>query len=191
MNTFETIEKAREYAASKPDVTHIAEIEPGMDGINPYVCLKCSARVLELALDRKPIREIKRVVKEIADLQAEARAIKQAQIKANVPGLDALRASYADVGRYQREFTRMMEDEGNDGARPPRPARTDQKELAAKYPAAAAYLKAESWSVASHYAKSGAGNKAMQRIAAGEDCAAVLTDMEAQWSAHVDQHAWD
>ena len=191
MNTFETVEKAREYASSRPDVTHIVEIEPGQAGINPFVCLKCPAKTLASALAKKPMREIKRVIGDVADLQAEARAAREERIKANIPGLEELRASYDDIDRYSREFNRMMADEMNDGARPPKPPRKDQAELTEKYPVAAAYLKAESWSMASHYAKSSAGSRAMKRIENGEDSRLAIAAMESEWSAHVEAHAWD
>lgn len=121
----------------------------------------------------------------------EIAAANEAKLLAAVPGLNELRAACEDVARYHEQFERMMEDEGNDGARPPKPIKGDVDALRAQYPVAAAYLKAESWSYAEHYAKSGAGKKAMERIANGEDHVAAVADMEAEWSAHCSKHIWD
>lgn len=112
-------------------------------------------------------------------------------LAAAVPGLDTLKAAIADHNRYHREFTAMMEDGGNDGARPPKKATADLDALRREYPRAAAYLKAEAWQDASHYAKSGAGRRAKARIVAGDDIDQVLADMEREWSEHCTEHAWD
>lgn len=120
-----------------------------------------------------------------------AREEKEERVRKACPGIDELRAAIADTERYHEQFERMMEDENNDGARPPKPIRGDVDSLRTKYPAAAAYLKAESWSYADHYAKSAAGRKAMERIEAGVDHAQVIVDMEAEWSDHCNKHIWD
>jgi len=114
-----------------------------------------------------------------------------AKLRAACPGIEELRAAYDDVARYHEQMERMMADEGNDGARPPRPIKGDVDALRAKYPAAASYLRAESWSYADHYAKSGAGRRAMVRIEAGDNHAQVMADMEREWSAHCNAHIWD
>lgn len=114
-----------------------------------------------------------------------------AKLRAACPGINELRAAYDDVERYHREFNRMMEDGDNDGVRPPRAIRGDVDALRAQYPIAAAYLKAESWSFADHYAKSGAGRRAMERIISGEPYDVVLADMEREWSEHCNAHIWD
>ena len=93
----------------------------------------------------------------------------------NVPGLKELRkaqdAAANDNERYHRSFERMMDDEGNDGARPPR--RIDESlaekatRLATQYPRAAMYLQAEGFTYASAVAKYSAGKKAMELISTG------------------------
>ena len=93
----------------------------------------------------------------------------------NVPGLDDLRKAqdeaHNDRSRYADEFERMMEDEGNDGARPPRPIDESAKDrvarLAAEYPRAAAYLRAKDYTLAGNDRKYAAGKKAMEIIATG------------------------
>lgn len=116
---------------------------------------------------------------------------RHAAIRAACPGIDELRAAHEDIDRYHRDFERMMEDESNDGANPPRAIKGDIDALRIQYPVAAAYLTAESWSYASHYAKSGAGERAMKRIIAGENHTVVLADMEKEWSDHCNKHIWD
>ncbi|MBW1723138.1 MAG: hypothetical protein JRJ78_13915 [Deltaproteobacteria bacterium] len=180
MNTFETEKQAREYAANT-SARYIVEIEHRDRGR----CLVC-ARVDADQLRRVEVPEVTRVIRDVVDLRAEA----EARLKANVLGLDELRAAYEDAERERVEYQRMMEDEYNDGARPPRPA-GDPAELAAKYPVAAAYLKAEAWSMASHYAKAAAGRKATESIANGEDYKTALETMEKEWAEHCNAHMWD
>lgn len=55
--------------------------------------------------------------------------------------------------------------------------------LEAKYPRAAAYNYAEGWANDASFAKARFGQKACDRILAGEDHAKVLDDMKAEWAA--------
>ena len=107
------------------------------------------------------------------------------------PGLDELRAALADEDRHHRQFERMMEDEDNDGARPPEPVKVHYADIAPRYPAAVAYLVAEGYSMAHNYAKSGAGDRAVRRLEAGEEYGQVIADMKAEWDKHVNAHVWD
>lgn len=107
---------------------------------------------------------------------------------AAVPGLDILEAAYADHDRYARQFARMMDSEDNDGARPPKQPTADVDALRAQYPRAAAYLHAKAFSAASHHVKSAEGARAMERIAAGEDAAAAINDMDNNWSDWCHKH---
>jgi hypothetical protein len=58
----------------------------------------------------------------------------------------------------------------------------------AKYPREQALKIAEAWGGAAHDVKATAGDRAAQRIKAGEDHAQVLADMKAEWSAWTAQH---
>lgn len=120
-----------------------------------------------------------------AEIEREARLLREA-----CPGIDELREALADHERYHDEFERMMEDEGNDGVRPPRPARGDVEALRERHPRAAAYLTLECWSRASHHVKSAAGRRGTERVLAGDDAQAVLAEAEREWSgwcaSHVD-----
>ena len=149
-------------------------------------------------MTKAQIEDVKTAKTEII---AELTAVKTAEIKAredaaarlaaNVPGLQALRDALSRREMYHEAFERMMDDEFNDGARPPKKPADDIDALNAQYPAAVAYLKAESWECASHYAKSSAGSKAKQAIADGADYNEALAQMEAEWQAHCDEHIWD
>ena len=109
---------------------------------------------------------------------ADYAAGQRAALAANVPGLDALKAAVSGEERYNRQFDRMMNDENNDGARPPAsPRGPSSQELAAKHPRAAAYLRAEGYANAAHDQKAAAGKRAMELLAAGgsvEDADAIL-----------------
>lgn len=116
------------------------------------------------------------------EMKAEMRAAEEASLLANVPGLRELESAIAAWNNYHHEFSRMMDDEYNDGVNPPKKPTVDVDEIRAKYPVAAAYLKAQSYAYASHYAKVAAGEKAVERIANGEDYKIVIDEMEAEWS---------
>lgn len=191
MNTFETITAARKYAEGNDKITHIAQIEPGMPGINPYICMTCDIATIKRTLAKKPMVEIKRVIGTAADLAAERRADREAKIRANVPGLTKLKTTIDAWNYYQDSFGQMMEDEMNDGINPPQRPKTEVATIAAQYPVASAYIKADNWEMASHYAKSAAGRKAKKRIGDGEDYKKVITDMEKEWSDHTKTHMWD
>lgn len=191
MNSYTTIEDARRYAADHPAATHILEIVPGQPGINRYICAKADAATMRRSLARKSMAEIATVVRVAVHLEGERWAAQEAAIAKAIPGLAELRAAVEDEERYHDEFERMMEDEGNDGARPPKPIKIESATVRAQYPIAAAYIKAEAWEQASHYAKSAAGKRAKQRLEAGEPYQQVIAEMDAEWTQHVNAHAWD
>lgn len=112
-------------------------------------------------------------------------AYKAAEFAANVPGLDALRTALEDARyerrRYRAQLDAMMDDEGNDGTNPPAPVDPSLDEtarrLAAEYPRAAVYLRAEGYTRSNNVDKYIAGKKAMEIIATGgtiEDAVATL-----------------
>ena len=122
-------------------------------------------------------------------IQSGKRAEAAAALESAVPGLaQAIKlsdAAYNESERYSRGFERMMADENNDGARPPRSEdlsiREALKSHLSEYPRAAIYLKARDQHDSSHWAdntgKGAAGQKAMDILAAGgslEDASAAL-----------------
>lgn len=131
------------------------------------------------------------LVAEYEQARADEAKAKAAALEAAVPGLEILReakrAARDDAERYRRQFNRMMEDEDNDGANPPRPENpalaASSAALAAQYPRAVLYLKAEAQHDNTHWAdntgKGAAGRKAMEILAAGgsiEDAQAAMAE---------------
>ena len=111
-----------------------------------------------------------------AGVRAKAEAEKQ-ELDKKIPGLSILQDAYADEAYYHAAFNRMMNNEYNDGARPPKAPRHNIAELEQQYPAAALYIKADGYEGASHYLKSAAGKKAKALLLEGgsiEDAAAIL-----------------
>lgn len=143
---------------------------------------------LEMIKARKP--EIVAYLHAQVEAAAEAAAQRQAKINA-IEGLAQLRAALRADAEYYDAFNRMMDDEYNDGARPPKKPEVSPSEVAAKYPRAAAYIKAESWSYAAHYAKAAAGRKALEKIIDGGDHESAINAMGKEWSAHCAEHIWD
>jgi hypothetical protein len=153
-------------------------------------------RIKHIARGKKHIEEIKSRKPEILAYLAAKKAAeeaayreREAKIKA-IAGLADLEAAINAEEEYHNEFNRRMENEALSSFAPARPA-VSSKVLAATYPRAAAYIKAEAWSYASHYAKAAAGRKALDRIINGEDYEQVLADMVAEWTAHCNEHIWD
>lgn len=137
---------------------------------------------------------IKAAKPEILARFAEKKAAEDARRKARedkinaIEGLTELKAAIDAEIAYGRAFDRMMEDEYNDGVNPPSKPKVSSADLRKQYPRAAAYIKAENWEYANHYAKSSAGRRAKERIINGDDYSTVLADMEAEWSAHCEEH---
>lgn len=138
----------------------------------------------EIALD---IDELSRKAKKIVD---DADAL-HAQQLAGIDGLSELQGAINAWMQYGAGLEAMMDDEYNDGARPPRKPTASITALRATYPRAAAYVDAQTFADADHYAKAAAGRTAMQAILAGEDYTAAMAAMQASWSAYCDAHIWD
>jgi len=105
-----------------------------------------------------------------------------------IPGLKELEAAKEEQAAYREAFARAV-DSGN-GIYPAKP-KSDPEELSAKYPAAAAMLRAESYSCSANYHKAGAGRKAVERILDGDDWEKVINDMETEWHEATSEHMWD
>ncbi len=99
--------------------------------------------------------------------------------EAAIPGLEELREAEESWEIYHERFGRMMEDESNDGARPPQMPSVKLEEIQAKYPRATLYLKAEAYSQAANSDKASAGHRAMELLVAGgseEEAANILNN---------------
>lgn len=146
---------------------------------------------------QKQITEIRtakdEIIAELKRRKAEEKAkyeARQAKIAA-IEGIQEIRKAIAAEEAYQEAFNEMMEDEYNDGAFPPKRPEVNSRDLMKQYPRATAYLKAESWSLASNYAKIRAGQKALERIINGEDHNIVIAEMEKEWSDYCKERMWD
>lgn len=122
--------------------------------------------------------------------EAEERetAERRRNFRAAIPGLKELEAAKAEQAAYREAFARAV-DSGS-GIYPAKP-KSDPAELSARYPMAAAMLRAESYSRAANYRKASAGRKAVERILDGEDWEKVIGDMEADWNEEANKHMWD
>ncbi len=136
--------------------------------------------------------------KAFEDFQVKARGIKyqkyleeENSINTMFPGLEELRAAYADQDRYHDQFEKMMEDENNDGINPPSKQKTSPEEVSNQHPAAAAYYKAENYSYSDNVGQFSAGKKALKRLQAGEEYRGVITEMEKEWSDYCQERIWD
>ena len=122
--------------------------------------------------------------------KAEEREIAERRhnFRAAIPGLKELEAAREAQATYREAFARAVDS--GDGIYPAKP-KIDPVELSARYPMAAAMLRAESYSRAANYRKAGAGRKAVERILEGEDWEKAISDMEAEWQEAVSEHMWD
>jgi len=146
-----------------------------------------SERRLIVTLDSRP--ELRAIVDAAIAADEEAERIEAERMEENVSGLAELQAAIDAEQQYRADFNRMMEDENNDGVNPPSHPSTSSAELAKQFPRAAAYIRAESYSFASHWAKAKAGEEAMEIIASGgaiEDAEAKLKNWLADNNVYVD-----
>lgn len=182
MNSYQTIQAALDAAAKNPDIKYIIEIEPGLPNIGRFICARGSAEVLRNQLSKNPMKEIKGIIGTAVDFAKEAQDIERVLLIKNVPGLEELRDAIANEKRYASQFSKMMEDGDNDGARPPSRVRISSKSMATQFPVAASYIKAENWQYASHFVKAGAGRRAVERIKNGDPHETVIAEMKTEWS---------
>ena len=129
-----------------------------------------------------------------AELDAAHNAIENTLMAAEstIEGLAELRDAWADEERYRNEFTAMMADEYNDGARPPKARTTDVEDIARKYPRAAAYLKAESYRDGSgHWARAKAGGEAIKMLLEGATAEAANTHLESWLNDNCPNAIWN
>lgn len=119
----------------------------------------------------------------------QAREEREAKIAA-IKGLAELKAAYADLASWRREFNASFESEdgGGFGARPM--PKYDIDGMLARYPQAAAYLKAEEEANKTNYELSEIGKRALETVIAG-DWEKAMETMEAEKNAFVEKHIWD
>lgn len=138
------------------------------------------------------IEEIKAVKPEIIEyVKAEEEAIIKAaqERKAKIEAIDGIKEIENlenEWRNYNSAFARMM-NTGSSVMGVSCPI-TKVKDLLTKYPRAAAYRMAQNYSNASNYAKSAAGDEALEKIINGENHETAITEMENQWTGYCDKN---
>jgi len=112
-----------------------------------------------------------------------AREAKARRLSDLFPGLAEIRAAREGEAHNRNSFARAMESE--DGASCYRAPYTGPKAEAIEWehPAAALYLRAESWSCSANDQKVSAGRRAIEKMEAGIPAMLAISAMEAEWSA--------
>jgi len=108
-------------------------------------------------------------------------AFKAAKLENAVPGLKLLQSALYEESRYMGELNDMMDDEANDGVFCPTMPDSDIDALKARYPRAAVYVMADSYSNASHDQKASAGRRAKDLLLSGGDID-VAKDILNNWA---------
>ena len=106
----------------------------------------------------------------------------------SVEGIDEIRKAIYAIHNFHRQLNDAMD---NEDYRPIKRPEADLEALCKKYPVAKAYLDAEAFSLSENTVKSQYGRDAMNRILDGENHENVISDMNAEWSEYVNQHAFD
>lgn len=121
---------------------------------------------------------------------AKARAERDAKIQA-IPGLAEIEHARADLAAWHEEWEASFDGEGGGGIGVRPKPKYDLKSMYDQYPKAVAYINAREYSRSGNIAKARAGEVAVQKILAGEDYNAAITEMEAAWTKYCMDHAWD
>jgi hypothetical protein len=127
--------------------------------------------------------------KEKAEREAKARE-KEKRIEA-IEGLKEIRSAMAEMEDWKRKFNGSFDGEyavGGLGVGE-YPAH-DIKGMLERYPHAAAYLKAEEYSLKTNYELARIGEKALQEVIYG-DFQKAMNDMDADLKAFFEKHLWD
>lgn len=145
------------------------------------------------AEEMKELKENKEAIiehiKETERKKVEAAQERQRKID-NIEGLKELKQARMALEDYHYRYEKSFENEYT-SSKPPKRPDINIEELNAKYPRAAAYLKAEAYSNSSDVGKRSAGKKAKERIINGEDYKKVIADMEKEWEDYAKNRIWD
>lgn len=162
-----------------------------LDPVKPGMLRAYNVKKIKADNAGKKITEAKPEIMAILTAEKEAKEKEAAERTAKInaiEGLNEIKVAIAEQERFHDAFNAAMER--GDGRLPSRPE-SNIGEMKAKYPRAAAYLKAENYEYSANYAQASAGRKARERIINGEDYEQVLTDMEKEWSDYCNEHVWD
>ncbi len=124
----------------------------------------------------------------IAEAKAMATEGVETKPVEKIEGLEEIKRVSNEWANYNYEYNRRFEAEDYGALAKPE---ITVEELKTRYPRAAAYLKAQSWTRSNNVGKFSAGRKALERIIAGEDYEQVLADMEAEWTEYTRTRMWD
>lgn len=131
--------------------------------------------VREYLQENKP--KIMNQIQREEDRVTAAAAAHQAKEDA-IEGLRELQGARYAWEDYRQRWNKQFDNENTRYVARPK---SNPEELAQKYPRAAAYLLAQSYSGAGNYAKASAGRKAAERILNGEPHEKVIAEMEKEW----------
>lgn len=106
-----------------------------------------------------------------------------------ITGLKELQTAIDDLNLWHEEYEASFAECGGLGVRP-KPI-YDLEAMRKKFPRAAAYLKAQSYSRAASWAKASAGKEAAEAILNGEDYEQAIAKMEGKWDEYCTAHIWD
>ena len=109
-------------------------------------------------------------------------------MKIKIEGLEELEELQYAWGDYRSAMLRAID---NGSTRFPTPPTTELKEMSGKYPAAAAYLSAKSWSKSSNFEKSYLGDMARESMEAGTPYGEAIAKMEKAWSDNSKENMWN
>lgn len=110
-----------------------------------------------------------------------------------IDGLREIQNAIFELEEWHRKLEESYETEDSpvtDMIRRNRP-KHDIPAMKKAHPRAAAYLKAEAFSLSENYAKSRAGRKALGKIIDGDDAEKAIADMEKEWSGYCMERVWD
>jgi len=155
-NHDDTLSCQRAYPASKGHTDHEQWPQNGTH----YITLKKTI----IALTEDQANKFNDAISEYIKLKLIS---DQRALDAIIPGLSLLQKASNDLDNYHYKFNKATEDEHNDGVNMPAHPGNSLSELCKEYPTAALYLKAESYSFASHSSKASAGDKAKKLLASG------------------------
>jgi len=111
----------------------------------------------------------------------ERAKIEEDRLEALFPGVTLLKVAHLSEAAYLEAFSKMMDEENNDGVNPPKAPKMNIDDLSAKYPRAVLYLRAESYASASNIDKWSAGQQAVEILKNGGSDAEAA-DILNNWS---------
>lgn len=165
----------KKYGITLNDDTHIAVTRSRIKSEqDKQLIVSNKPAILEILLAEK--RETERKARE-----------RQDKIDA-IEGLTELKSAIRELKDYYDRYNEAVEN--GYGILPVRPD-IDLDAIRADYPRAAAYLRAENYSLSENDAKASAGAKALERIINGEPHETVIAEMENEWSKAAMSHIWD